>query len=106
MKVKMPFMEKLRKPMLAGVKTCTSRTRIFGKEGDTFDAFGAEFEIVGMTELSLSEVQEFFWKQEGVKSPEEFKKVWGIHPGRASTPPSGCTCTSSGRYRHEGLSEA
>lgn len=66
--------------LLAGVKTCTSRTKVMGKPGDTFVAFGSEFELLSVEEVRLYEVASR-WKEEGCASEEHFKEVWReIHP--------------------------
>jgi hypothetical protein len=46
MKVKIPFQERWRGAMLEQHKVCTSRNKRYGKPGDTFQAFDADFEIV------------------------------------------------------------
>jgi len=79
-RVKIPFLYRFKEPMLAGVKTCTSRTVKMGSPGDTFDAWGEEFQINKVWRTSLAVVK-LMWKREGVESPEEFEKVWNqIHP--------------------------
>lgn len=74
------FKPYFREPMLAGVKTCTSRTQGMGRPGDTFEAFGAQFRLVSVDAVPLAEVASL-WREEGCQSEEHFKEVWReIHP--------------------------
>jgi len=78
--VKIPFKPYFKEPMLSGVKTYTSRTKRMGSPGDTFEAFGAQFEILSVEEVRLYEVASL-WKEEGCASEEHFKEIWReIHP--------------------------
>lgn len=78
--VTIQFWERFREPLLAGVKVCTARTRPMARVGDTFDAFGARFEVIETTQVCLRDVCELY-KDEGCQSREEFVEVWkGIHP--------------------------
>lgn len=79
MSIDIPFRPSFRDPMLADVKVCTARTRRMGEPGDTFDAFGATFELRSVEDISLYEVS-LLWKEEGCTSREHFIAVWnGIH---------------------------
>jgi len=81
MKVKIPFKERFREPMLNGQKTMTSRTKRYGQLGDTFDAFGTTFTIQGVFPTTLGNVAINLFKQEGCRSTEDFVEVWKkIHP--------------------------
>ena len=81
MKVKIPFLERFREPMLSGRKTMTSRSKKYGEYGDTFDVFGATFEIVEpIARLSLGDIASF-WREEGFESLEDFVECWtNLHP--------------------------
>lgn len=80
MNVNIPFKPFFKEPMLSGVKVCTARTKRMGEPGDTFEAFGATFEILSINEVRLYEVASL-WKDEGCASEEHFKEVWrSIHP--------------------------
>ena len=82
MKVKIPFLERFREPMLNGTKTMTSRNRKYGEPTDTFDAFDATFEIIEVCRLALGDIASF-WQEEGCKSLEDFVETWKkIHPKR------------------------
>jgi len=79
--VKIPFRWRFRGPMLSGKKTMTSRTSKMGQAGDTFTAFGHRFEITRVQLLTLDEISEKYWREEGVESPSQFVIVWNsIHP--------------------------
>jgi hypothetical protein len=80
MEVKIPFLSMFKEPMISGVKTWTSRTRAFGKPGDTFKSFGRTFVIKKVSKKTLREVAEHF-REEGLSSEEELVSVWReIHP--------------------------
>ena len=76
MKVNIPFMEQFREPMLDGTKTCTSRTKKYGKEGDTFEAFGVMFEIQRVYRLPLRIVASRLYTDEGFNQPKDFINIW------------------------------
>ncbi len=80
MKVYIPFLKRFETPMLNDTKTMTSRTKKYGKIGDTFDIFGATFEITEIGRLQLGDILSF-WKEEGMTSIEDFEHTWKqIHP--------------------------
>lgn len=80
MKIHLPFLPMFGPAMLADIKICTARTSRKGKPGDTFDAFGATFELLSVEDVALCEVRSL-WREEGCRSPEHFQAVWnGIHP--------------------------
>ena len=79
--VYIPFQEQWQDKMLDGIKVCTTRTKAYGRWGDTFKAFGAIFVIIAVDKKTLEDVAENFFHQEGCVSPEEFINVWeGLHP--------------------------
>lgn len=78
-KVKIPFKERFREPMIRGLKTWTSRTKRYGKPGDTFEVFGQEFLIEKVERRTLADVAEHY-KEEGCSSWSDFVDVWeSIH---------------------------
>lgn len=80
MLIKIPFKPFFKEPMLSGVKVCTARTKRMGEPGDTFEAFGAIFELVTVHQVFLESVSHL-WRDEGCRSREHFIEVWnGIHP--------------------------
>jgi len=73
--------------MLSGLKVCTSRSRRFGRPGDTFEAFGADFELRAIGRLSLRHVRDRLYLQEGCESLEEFQRAWSeLHPRKGFVP--------------------
>jgi len=86
MKVKIPFYERFRKPMLDDVKTWTTRTKWYGDIGDTFEIFEHEFEIVNRFKMPLNFVA-LHWIDEGCDSREDFVQLWKkIHPRKGFVP--------------------
>ena len=75
MKIVIPFLEVFREPMLKGYKTWTSRTKKYGKAGDTFDIFGATFQLIEIRKMSLGEVAEHY-KEEGFFARHLFIEIW------------------------------
>ena len=87
MRVRIPFQQRWRESMLTGNKVCTSRGRRFGKPGDTFEAFGADFELQAVEKMPLGDVKDSLYLQEGCESPEEFQRVWTkLNPRRGFVP--------------------
>jgi len=83
--VKLPFFERFREPMLAGVKVCTLRRDSRVKVWDRFETFGHVFEVTEVQMATPDFVGRGFWKEEGCTSEDDFKAVWKkIHP-RLST---------------------
>ena len=86
MKVHIPFKERFREALLNDVKTLTSRTKRYGTYGDTFEAFGHEFEITEVFKAQL-DIIAGFWDREGCSSKEDFIEVWKkIHPRKRFIP--------------------
>lgn len=87
MKVKIPFKQEFRSAMLSDAKTATSRTKRYGKAGDTFDAFGQTFEILQVSKVSLRFVANEYYLDEGCTSDLHFIRVWReIHPRKGFQP--------------------
>lgn len=86
MKIHIPFYPRFREPMLNEQKTWTSRTKKYGKPGDTFEIFDAEFVLLVVEEYPLSFVAEN-WYREGCNSKQDFIDVWNkIHPRKGYIP--------------------
>jgi len=80
---RIPFQYRFRSPLLSGVKSCTSRPRKMASVGDTFEAFGATFEVVLVERLTLLTIREELWREEGCASPADFEAIWCLlHPRR------------------------
>ena len=75
MEVHIPFKSRFHEVMLDGTKTWTSRTRKYGHKGDTFDAFGATFEIVKVERRTLKDVG-YHFKEEGFSCWKDFYDCW------------------------------
>jgi hypothetical protein len=85
--VSIPFLSQFRDPMILGYKTATSRTRRYGKVGDTFHIFGHEFTIYKITKMKLSDIAQAYYRQEGFSRPGEFMDIWmKLHPRKAWNP--------------------
>lgn len=86
MKVKIPFQPRFKEPMLNGTKTWTSRTRRYGKAGDTFEAFDHEFRIDKVERRTLEDVADH-WRKEGCDYREDFVNLWWqLHPQKGFVP--------------------
>jgi hypothetical protein len=87
MAASLPFQPRWREAMLSGRKVCTSRSRRFGRPGDTFQAFGTGFELRAIERLPLLHVKDHLYLQEGCESPDEFQRAWNeLHPRRGFVP--------------------
>jgi hypothetical protein len=83
MRVKIPFLEHFKESMLNGTKTMTTRSKRYGWKGDTFDAFGATFQIEKVYKAALSWIAKYCWQAEGCSSEQDFIDVWkSIHHKR------------------------
>lgn len=81
--VRLPFQPQWRLAVLAGTKTTTVRTKRFGEAGDTFEVDAVTFEIVESAPMTLERARDTLWREEGMRSPEEFEKTWKEnHPAR------------------------
>jgi len=81
-----PFKIRFKEPLLNDTKTWTSRTKRYGKVGDTFSIFGATFEILEIVKMTLEEVANN-WKKEGCESKKDFIEIWEeIHPIKGFIP--------------------
>lgn len=74
--VNVPFQDRWKEKMLEGAKTCTSRTRRYGKMGDNFWEYEREFVIVRVERMTLLEVARDYWQMEGCDSPAGFEAAW------------------------------
>lgn len=80
-RIKIPFKEQFRDAMLSGKKICTTRTKRYGEVGDIFEAFDAEFELVGVCPTIALWVGNFLYKEEGFEVAWDFHKIWRkLHP--------------------------
>jgi hypothetical protein len=87
MKIKIPFNAWSQERMRSGKKTMTSRTKKYGKPGDTFEAGGQRYRLTELYRFPLNQVAMTCFKDEGCESPREFQKVWeSIHPRKGWVP--------------------
>ena len=85
--IDIPFRDDFKEAMLSGKKTCTTRSKKYGKPGDIFRKFGATFLIQDVTQANLAFVAKFLYKLEGLSSSDEFKRVWKeLHPRNGFEP--------------------
>ena len=86
MKVKIPFKERFREPMLKGVKKWTSRTKRCGHVNDEFEAFGQTFVITKVEKMLLRHVAKNYI-EEGFTSEDELIAFWNkLHPRKGFQP--------------------
>jgi hypothetical protein len=73
--IKIPFNPWSKKRLREGVKWSTSRTKIYGKEGDYFHMDGKDYEILGVVSLPTEAIIRSLYLVEGAESPEELRNV-------------------------------
>lgn len=80
-RIRLPFLPIFRDLLLSGKKTCTTRTKSYGKVGDTFLAFGEIFTLTAVEKIDLLSVATSYHREEGFMSPDTFIAKWKeIHP--------------------------
>lgn len=85
--VRIPFNTWSKLRLQDGKKSATSRSKRYGKPGDTFEVDGDVFAILHVEKVSLGFVAEFMFKAEGCQNPQEFREVWkAIHIKRGFDP--------------------
>jgi len=62
--------------MLDGSKTCFIRCQRLMREGDIFEAFGAQFKITKVEEGILEETCQRLWTVAGYDSYQDLVKTW------------------------------
>ncbi|QLH74998.1 MAG: hypothetical protein HPY73_05785 [Methanomassiliicoccales archaeon] len=83
-----PFIDEMASAALSGRKTMTSRTRRYGRPGDTFRIEGRRFRLISVRKECLVAVAYLYYEAEGFDSPQAFIDCWNmLHPRR--------------RYRHD-----
>jgi hypothetical protein len=87
MQVRVPFQQRWQQALLEGGKVCTSRTKRLGGPGDTFEAFGADFELRTVERLTLRDIRDNLHLQEGCETADEFQRLWtDLHPRKGFVP--------------------
>lgn len=80
-RIDIPFLPRFEKPMFAGTKTATSRSKRYGYPGDWFEAFGRTFILTEVIKTKLYRIAHEFYAEEGFTSPKGFIDVWEhLHP--------------------------
>jgi hypothetical protein len=65
----------------------TARTKKYGERGDQFESFDVPFVILKVEKVSLREIADKHFKEEGVESPQAYEKKWAeIHPNKGFVP--------------------
>lgn len=68
---------------IQGEKWATTRQSPKGEPGDTFAVYGSVFQIQSINFITLSEVAQRYYREEGYRSPEDFIKDWqSLHGGQ------------------------
>ncbi len=76
MRVKIPFDKRFIIELAAQRKTMTTRSKRYGKIGDTFWIKHIRFQILAVVRLELIHIMSTFYREEGFRTPGEFKKFW------------------------------
>ena len=80
--ISIPFTPQMKEAVLSGSKTATTRTKQYGKRGDTFRLSNESFTLTAVRRVLLGQVAYKFFLQEGFNSPESFIEYWKkLHPG-------------------------
>ena len=83
MNITIPFKSCWKDKMLSGRKTCTTRTKRYGRVGDIFEAFGEKFVIEKVGRHRLGIVMFGASYEDGFESSYEMKDFWKkLHPYR------------------------
>ena len=87
MEIDIPFLDQFKEPMLKGIKTVTSRNKIYGDTGDRFKKWGMVFELRWIEKIPLVVVACHWYKEEGFNSTDEFIEIWkNLHPRKGFDP--------------------
>jgi hypothetical protein len=87
MRIKIPFTPDMAEAISHGRKTMTTRTKKYGKVGDTFTVWGKDFELIDIQFISLERVALGHYQEEGFHSVEGFIKKWEeLHPRKGYIP--------------------
>lgn len=79
--LRLPFMPQMVAAILAGTKTCTSRTRRYGRAGDVLESDAGPLRLTKVWRGDVASVAARRYVEEGFSSPDDFLAVWReIHP--------------------------
>lgn len=85
--INIPFNEWSINRIKQGIKTATTRTKKYGKQGDIFTVGSEKYIISGYLKTSLGIVIGYLYREEGAASPTEFIAVWNsIYPKKNFDP--------------------
>ena len=76
MEIKIPFKEDFKDDMGTGDKICTTRSKKYGKVGDTFKVFDLDFKIIAIFKLPFHKIAFQLYNPEGCVSTANFLRVW------------------------------
>lgn len=83
----LPFLAEFEEAIRSGRKTATSRPRRYGQAGDIVKTRFGYVRIRSCTRMSLAEIRDRHWREEGCSSPEQFEAVWRrLHPRSGFVP--------------------
>jgi len=86
-KIKIPFNDWSKTRLYIRTKTCTTRTKRYGKPGDTFEVDGQIFKLRQVERVELQDVARYHFVAEGCISPGHFVEIWcEIHPRKKYQP--------------------
>ncbi len=76
--IHIPFHSQMIEEILSGRKTITTRSKKYGKVGDSFYADDNRFkcDIIDIIKLPLQEICDKYYKEEGFVNPQDFKNFW------------------------------
>jgi sRNA-binding carbon storage regulator CsrA len=82
-----PFHKQMRKAVFDGIKSMTSRSKCYGRPGDTFPVDDREYILEWVLPFRQGFIARFLYRQEGFNSPEEFMAFLPvIHHGHPFDP--------------------
>ncbi len=77
MKIKIPFHDNFLISLSSGNKTMTTRSKRYGTLGDIFSIRkNINFMIMGVFRVELKTIKRKWYRQEGFRTPKEFKDFW------------------------------
>jgi len=85
--VEIPFLPRFEALVREGHKTCTSRTKSYGRPGDYFEAWGRLYVLTKVERATLQRVSTELLSAEGFTSRENFVVLWNqLHPRKKYSP--------------------
>lgn len=85
--INIPFNAWSLRALADGKKSATTRSKPYGKPGDTFAVGDTTYALLHVEKVSLGFVADFMYREEGCASTSDFRAVWkAIHPKRGFYP--------------------